>query len=400
MKRIFSPDAIDARKQQYVGNILLTVNSREYAFFWVVALVSITSALAALFLEVSRTVVVEGKLRPHLGSREIISGQDGLVATQMVRVGEKVILGQPLFTIVSDSAEQFSQNSRASISDNIQQRIASLERRSDSQRALHIAEKVATNDKIKACEEEIRSISSQIALSKQRGALRSASVMRYQQSAGFFSQAQIDQQVELELQQLQTSMELEHQKAVLVARLRTLESDVRLEIIRFRDNIEANGREISKAREDLITAVPHRKVTISAPVSGTVGSIQAEVGKSVASGSTLASLIPAHSPLVAELYLPSEAISAAKVDDIVGLRIDSFPYQSFGQFDARISSISLESTLIRSIGGAGSYFIVLATPSSQAATVNGQSREFMSGMTLRAVIPSDKRPLWKWIFRS
>ena len=79
-----------------------------------------------------------------------------------------------------------------------------------------------------------------------------------------------------------------------------------------------------------------RAYIIRAPIAGRVSSLQASVGQPADPQRLLLQIIPAQSPLQAELFIPARAIGFVEVGQPVRILYDAFPYQHFGTYRGRI----------------------------------------------------------------
>ena len=82
-----------------------------------------------------------------------------------------------------------------------------------------------------------------------------------------------------------------------------------------------------------------RETVLRAPVDGTVTSVLVHEGQSIDSASVLASVQPANSPLVAELWAPSRSIGRVQQNAAVVVRFDSFPYQTYGTYKGVVATV-------------------------------------------------------------
>lgn len=136
------------------------------------------------------------------------------------------------------------------------------------------------------------------------------------------------------------------------------------------------------------------------PTDGLVTAIALDEGQSVAPGAALATIIPKGSVLEAHLLVPSNAVGFIKAGQQVRLRIDSFPYQKFGQVAGTVirvddSPINDAQPNVSSTGGP--VFRIRVRLVQQSVAAYGVQRPFKAGVTLEADILQDRRRVIEWV---
>ncbi|MFU4290499.1 HlyD family secretion protein, partial [Pseudomonas aeruginosa] len=103
----------------------------------------------------------------------------------------------------------------------------------------------------------------------------------------------------------------------------------------------------------------------------------------VDSSRPLLSIVPADTPLQAELYAPSKSIGFIRPGDAVLIRYQAYPYQKFGQYHGKVQSISRASvsyaelsSMVGGVPGLGQdgeqLYRLRVTLDDQAVTAYGQ----------------------------
>ena len=281
-----------------------------------------------------------------------------------------------------------------------------LERRQTQQ--IQAEEKVALQQKIAAMQSELAQLNSGIGLQQSRVNLAVETAARYkglaQQDYVSREQAQqkqeelIDQQARLQTlqrDQITTARELHVQQAEL-ANL-TLKQQTQLAQIE---------RNIASTKQELTESDAKRQVVITAPQSGTVAAINAELGQNVDVSHALASIVPRNATLQAQLYAPSKAIGFIKLGDSVLVRYQAYPYQKFGHAHGVVSQLSRAALLGNELNGylAGNsslanepFYKITVVLDKQAVTAYGAQQALQAGMLLEADVLQDKRRLIEWV---
>lgn len=128
---------------------------------------------------------------------------------------------------------------------------------------------------------------------------------------------------------------------------------------------------------------------IVSPISGNVVGINKIHGNKVKQGDIVASVIPKGAVPVIRLQVAAESVGEIKIGQKVKLRVAAYPWKRYGKFIATIISVS-EAVVHQENG---KHFIVTVSPESRIGLPLKQ------GMQIEASILSEKKELYKWLFR-
>lgn len=140
---------------------------------------------------------------------------------------------------------------------------------------------------------------------------------------------------------------------------------------------------------------------VRAPITGEVSSVMVHQGQSAAVTKPLAKLLPEHSKLIAELFVPVRQAGFLKKKDRVVLQYDAYSSSRFGASLARIQEIS-QSILMdeedeKPFMLREPYYKVTATLAKPSVMAYGKSQPLQYGMTLLGVMIGPKKKLWQWV---
>lgn len=118
-------------------------------------------------------------------------------------------------------------------------------------------------------------------------------------------------------------------------RIAEIDSQINKIIIDNEKRIAENNSQISAAKQTI------KYQALNAPVSGTVFDLQASPGFVPKSGQSeaLMKIVPdpgPDNPLIAEVYVTNQDIGFVRNDQLVDVRIDSFPYSEFGDIKGKV----------------------------------------------------------------
>ena len=405
---LFRQSALNAQHPKWLGEIIL-IRPLTFTFFTLFAATVALALIAfAYFGTYTKRSTVIGQLNPDTGLLKIYPTQTAVVVQKMIVEGQQVKQGDTLFVLSTERHSNTQADVQAAISGQVLQRQQSyqLERRQTQQ--IQAEEKVALQQKIAAMQSELAQLNSGIGLQQSRVNLAVETAARYkglaQQDYVSREQAQqkqeelIDQQARLQTlqrDQISTARELHVQQAEL-ANL-TLKQQTQLAQIE---------RNIASTKQELTESDAKRQVVITAPQSGTVAAINAELGQNVDVSHALASIVPRNATLQAQLYAPSKAIGFIKLGDSVLVRYQAYPYQKFGHAHGVVSQLSRAALLGNELNGylAGNsslanepFYKITVVLDKQAVTAYGAQQALQAGMLLEADVLQDKRRLIEWV---
>ncbi len=145
-----------------------------------------------------------------------------------------------------------------------------------------------------------------------------------------------------------------------------------------------------------------QKAYIKAPISGMVSSVMAHVGQHVSPDKPLVSILPEKATYVAQLYVPVEKAGFLKMNDVLALHYDAYPYQRFGAVKAKVTSMS-QSILTdkdedKPLEINQPYYKAVASLETPFIRIHQAQQIVQQGMTFTAVAMGMKRKVWEWLF--
>lgn len=144
-------------------------------------------------------------------------------------------------------------------------------------------------------------------------------------------------------------------------------------------------------------------LAVIAPTDGVAGPVTARAGDVARPGSTLTTIIPAEVPLQARLYLSGSAMGLVEAGQPVQLTYDAYPYQTYGNHQGRVESVSSttldprEQRVMLPEIQEPVYQLDAALP-EQTLVADGQAHHLRSGMRLRAEIVTAEMTLLAYMF--
>jgi len=190
--------------------------------------------------------------------------------------------------------------------------------------------------------------------------------------------------------------------------LERLQTDARNELAQMPARLSAQMAGFAQRRavieQESTESQVRMRVAVVAPADGVVTAILSEAGSSV-NAQPLATLLPASSQLLAQLFVPAKSVGFVEPGQQVRIRYQAFPYQKFGQYTGTVSYVSkaqltqeaLPPGTPQVISDGGVYRVTVKLD-KQAITAYGKPQALVAGMVLDADIKQDTRRLIEWIF--
>lgn len=406
MTPLFRTEALQARRQQWLGDVRLT---RPVPLSVLVLLMLGAAVALGAWLglgEYTRKAHVAGVLVPERGWVRLVGPAGATVVERRVREGQAVKAGDVLFVLSLDrqtrsgAAQQRVQSSVTARQDSLADSLHALGQLRQEQEA-------ALRQRLQALASEAAQVDAEAALQQQRLTLAEQALARLEalRADNFVSSAQLQAKSE-EVLGVQAQLKaLERQRAALRRESAGLEGQLRELPLRSRDRSGELERELAALSREAAESDAVREWVIRAPHDGTVSSLAAEVGQAVPADAALASLVPADAQLQAHLYAPSSALGFVHADQPVQLRIAAFPYQKFGHQTGKVAQIArvpmqageLAALPLAVRPGEPLYRITVALD-RQDVLAYGRPQPLAAGMQLEAEVMLERRRLVEWLF--
>ncbi|AJO80228.1 secretion protein [Pseudomonas chlororaphis] len=407
---LFRQEALDAQHSGGLGEIML-IRPVSFSFLTLLATAMALMVIGFFLLgSYTKRSTVSGQLVPANGQVKVHAPQPGIVLEKFVHEGQRVKRGERLMILSSERYGSDAGPVQAGISRTLEQRRDSLRDELEKIRRLQADERDSLTSKVSSLQRELATLSAQTDSQQRLLALASDAVERYQglMDKGYISMDQLQQRQSELLGQRQTLQGLERERTSLQQQSTERRNELAGLPARQANQLAEIRRQLSTLEQDLAESEAKRTLLIIAPETGIATAVLAEVGQTVDSSRPLLSIVPADTPLQAELYAPSKSIGFIKPGDSVLIRYQAYPYQKFGQYHGQVQSISRTSvspaelsSMIGGVPGLGQdgeqLYRLRVSLDQQAATAYGQPRPLQSGMLLDADILQDTRHLYEWV---
>lgn len=169
---------------------------------------------------------------------------------------------------------------------------------------------------------------------------------------------------------------------------------------------EASEHDLARQAIDvnlrMMEARAARGAVVPAPISGRVAALRVNRGQRVARGEVLLTLIPAGSPLLAELYVPGEAMPSVRVGQRVHLKLRAYPHHTYGLSMGKVVEVSSATFDRRALPLSiplpdEPLFRIRVAITMPRARPGARAITLRAGMLVDADIVMERRALWKWL---
>lgn len=386
------------------GDVMLTGSTSNWTLIGLLAVVVGGSGLWIATGHYARTEMVVGRIVPDGAMTRILPSRPGVIARLSVQEGQRVRAGDLIATVVvqhrsADRADPMAED-LASIDrqhELVSQQIG-LSRRSQADEFAKLAVSIAQS------RSELAALDRQIEL--QRGMVESAKAsfepLTEVMQRGYVSRIQYEGRRQQYLSSQSQLAQLEAQRAQLAGQLRQAEVARAALPVQTASRVTDLMTSQASLFQKRIEVENSRSYVITAPVTGRVSALQVSQGSTVSSQAPLMTIVNDDARMVAELYAPSRAIGFTRVGQEVRLMYDAFPFQRFGSFAGRITTISrtvlapgeIDAPVGQMREPVYKIRVAIADPSIRAF---GETIPLQPGMTLAANIVLDRRTFLDWL---
>lgn len=400
---LFRKEVIEARAARLHGQVVISSTLSSWIITGGITLVAGLALFWATTASYARTERVTGIVSAVNPVAKIVAPRPGTVIRLLVREGDVVAAGAPLLSVRTElQSESGATTATASL--------AAIDAQSQltQQRLALEAQRVATERArlqavISGARRQRENILAQAELQAELAHSTRESFEQLKQvvADGFVTRTEFERRKQLWLQAEQGSRSLIQQADSAAASIAAAEA----ELARLPIESASNAAELRSAIEQLAQGRSQQSAeqgyTISAPVTGRVTTVQTAAGRFADARVPLMTIIPLHSVMEVHLFAPSRSVGFLTSGQSVRLLYDAFPYQRFGSFGGRITtlgrSIIAPSEIDAAIKLEEPVYRIKVRPDRQAVRAHGLDAPLQPGMTLTANIVLERRSFMDWL---
>lgn len=389
-KRHGRPIAFVPRPWLWLGLLCAGLLAAACAFAWQV--------------EYARKETARGWLVSEQGIVRVTHAGAARVTRVLRRAGERVRRGDVIAYVSSEQVLADGSASIGTILEVLREELAEVGRRRALAREQFELAVTSVTEQVQDIDGELTALDAQVRAQRarvQRGEAKLARLTAMMEKGAVAKADQLEQRDELgSMQQAlarlaQEKTRVTRERAGLVAQEAQLATELELRLSDLSSQANALRERIARNENARLQA-------IESPLDGTVATQALVAGNTIVPQQSLATIIPAGSPLMADVYIPSRAIGFIAAGQEVRLRYDAFPHDQFGTANGRVDSVAdfvlLPADVPPTFGLREASYKVRIRLESQAVTDRHGRYKLKPGMLLAAEIVLESRSLAEWLF--
>jgi membrane fusion protein len=401
---LFRPEAVKQQGVKLDGDVIIAQPLKTTVL---VSTLVLTIILALVFLSQSsfnRKETVSGYLKPDLGVARIAPQRNGTIVTLFVEDGQTVTAGQKLALISSDEYLEQGNNLSSQLLGALEQQRVNLMFRLNEYEISHRQQKATLEGQLANVKSQLSEIQSQQVVMVERLQLNEKKLKDFKHlyDLGHISNTELNNLRELVLSMQQQQKDLQINYQVQQGQLIQVEAQYQALPTEYEQQKVQISTELAKLSQQKTEMSARSEVLLTAPVSGRVTNLVAELGSMAIAGKSILTIVPDNSTLYAVLLVPTRAFGFIQPGQETRMRYEAFPYQRFGLYKGEIvqysKSVLLPNEVSMPVPINEPVYQVHVKLDSQAVNAYGSEVLLQSGMLLSADIVLEQRSLLNWLF--
>lgn len=398
---MFRREAIIHGADRLAGEVVLPIPVSWQAIGYLLLIAVAGSGLFISLAKYDRVESASGAIVPDTGISTIVPSRPGVVSSLQIRDGDVVRAGDRLATIRADEDLETGK-SVATLSLFAAQRqdasLAAQDRSALAAGRAQVAQITAARAGLLA---QIAELRGQVVLQERLVSAADDEAARVQEVAkrGFISGRDVSLR---EAALIERKQQLSQLRLALQEKLAGV-TEADRNLTQAAEQSAAGSAAISAQRaqlaQQLATIQGAGAYVLRAPVAGMVTGLAARVGQHASPEAALMSIMPVHSTLRAEIWVPSAAVGFLRPGQHVKLAIDAFSYQRFGTVRGRLATIAATAVERPTAEGTKAlYYPATVILERTSVDAYGRRHQLIPGMSLTARIITERRSLLELLF--
>jgi membrane fusion protein len=393
-------------ENSWLGRIVL-IRPPSFTFLTACAL-AMMAGLASFFVlgQYTSKARVTGMIAPVRGVVKVLAQQPGVVEGIFVAEGDAVTRETSLLVLGDARSSRTHGEIGAAVGVRLIEREKALDHEREYVAQAMRADQAALEHRRGGISRELEQIGNEIAAQEARSGIAQQGLGRARrlEGIGFLSPAALDRERDAALDQESRVEALRRARLTLEREQSSLRYELASAASKANAQLASIDMQHAAIEQERLEHEVQYRSSIVAPTDGVVTTVLVERGQMVVPGTPLATIIPANSPLEAQLFAPSRSIGFVRAGNEVLLRYLAFPHQKFGSYKARVVSVSRnplsagELGFAPADGGREPLYRIKVALDSQSVSAYGRNEPLQAGMQVEADILLDRRRLIEWIF--
>jgi len=340
---------------------------------------------------------------PSAGALRLEAPQSGRLARVLVAVGDRVVGGQKLAEITSAQLDASGSSVDARVVDEIDTALRNLHNEAEQAQRQSTLERQRLANAATAAERQRDDTALQYQLQRQRQQLAEDNLARSRQLAqnGIIARVQLQELEQQTLNGKVQTLALAREYNTALANVDDAHNRLAQQPLETAQRLDALNQRRTDLNQRLAQARQSAGSLVYAPQPGRIAAILQKPGETLAAGVPLLILVDDAQPLRAQLYIPSRGIGFLRQGQAVQLKLDAFPFQTYGTLGGTLSEISQAALtpqeLDTPLAASEPMYVASVELNQQQMLVYGRAQPLRAGMQLSADIVIDHPRIVDWL---
>lgn len=401
---LFRANAVKQQSARLDGEVIIAQPLSSTLLTVTLLLVVIVIVAFLSLTSFNRKETVSGYLKPDIGLAKVVSSRAGVIQQLYIDDGQQVQAGDRLALVTIPEHLSAGDSLTGTLLQGLLQQTELVNLRKQQLQSQFNQQHAEYNARLTLSRNLLDDIHAQQQLLQQRLQLNQ---QRYQNFKGLsqrgaISANELQQQHELVLNIQQQLAELNASEQNQKAQIEQLSGQLQRLPNEQQQQLALLDSDIARLQQQQTELAARSELLITAPISGRVTNLVAEVGNNVQQGLPLLTIMPDNAELQAVLLVPTRAYGFVQPGQHTRLRFDAFPYQRFGLYEGEViktaQAIVLPGEVDMPVAVQEPVYRVEVALASQHIRAYGNSVPLQSGMLLSADIVLEQRSLLAWLF--
>src|SRR5665213_237259 len=316
-------------ENSWLGRIVL-IRPPSFTFLTACAL-AMMACLAGFFMlgQYTSKARVTGMIAPVRGVVKVLAQQSGVVVGIFVAEGDAVTHETSLLVLGDARSSRTHGEIGAAVGLRLIEREKALDHEREFVAAGMRADQAALEHRRSGISRELEGIGNEIAAQEARAGIAQQGVGRARllEGIGFLSPAALDRERDAALDQESRVEALRRARLTLARAHSSLRYELESTVSKASAQLASIDMQHAAIEQERLEHELQYRSSVVAPTDGVVTTVLVEKGQMVVPGTPLATIIPANSPLEAQLFAPSRSIGFVRAGNEVLLHYTAFPHQ-------------------------------------------------------------------------
>ncbi|HAW91662.1 MULTISPECIES: HlyD family secretion protein [unclassified Arsukibacterium] len=401
---LFRANAVKQQSARLDGDVIIAQPLSSTVLTTILLCVVVAIVVFLSVTSFNRKETVTGYLKPDIGLAKVVSSRAGVIQQVFVEDGQQVKAGDRLALVTIPEHLSAGDSLTGTLFQGLVQQTELVTLRKQQLVSQFSQQETEYRNRLTLSHNLLDDIAAQQQLLQQRLQLNQQRQQDFQglHKRGAISTTELQQQQELVLNIRQQLAELNANEQNHKAQLAQLSGLLQRLPSEREQQLALLDSDISRLQQQQTELNARGEMLITAPISGRVTNLVAEIGNNVRVGLPLLTIMPDNAQLQAILLVPTRAYGFVMPGQRTRLRFDAFPYQRFGLYEGQViktaQAIVLPNEVDMPVAVQEPVYRVQVALDSQLIRAYGNTVPLQSGMLLSADIVLEQRSLLAWLF--